>query len=103
MKRISRARNTLRALVLAAIVGAGWSLCEGRAWADVCFSGPHESTDAGGRDAGDGATLGLRGPAGTRRTVGAGLLLVAGLGGAWLGARRKRDAEADSDGDAPIK
>lgn len=107
MKRISRARNIFRSLSLAAIVGAAVSLCEGRASADACFGGGHhEPLDAGGTsgsDAGDGATLGLRGPSGTRRTAGAGLVLVAGLGGAWLGTRRKREGDGDSDDDAQIK
>jgi hypothetical protein len=102
MKETSRAGSILRTLSLAALAAAALSLWEGRAWADgVCGGGYHPPRDSGtGSDAGDGSTLGLlRGPAGPRRKAGAGLVLGAGLGGAWLASRRKQDGDADGDGD----
>ena len=103
MKETSRVMSVLRTLSLAAIAATALALAEGRAWADgVCGGGGvHEPRDGSGTgsDAGDGSTLGLlRGPAGTRRKAGAGLVLVAGLGGAWLASRRSQNGNADGDG-----
>jgi len=110
--RLSRAGHIVRVLSLAALCGTGLTVVEGRAWADVCFGGgggdrrePPDGSGTDGSDAGDGSTLGmLRHKAGTRRKAGAGLVLVAGLGAAWLGSRRKGKGDPDGDGGgAPLK
>jgi hypothetical protein len=62
--------------------------------ADVCFSGHHEPTEdanPGTRDGGSDGVLGLGARAGHTRQAGTGLILVAGLGLAWLGSRRRDD------------
>jgi len=103
MKQASRAGSSGWALVTAILaMGALW-LFPSLAWADACFGGGHPPQQF--KDAGttDGSTVGLwqRG-FGARRAAGTGLVLVAGLGGAWLGSRRKADGDGD-DGDAPLK
>ncbi|HXJ18696.1 MAG TPA: hypothetical protein VMT03_00575 [Polyangia bacterium] len=102
MKQSSRAGSSGWALVTAILAtGALW-IAPALAWADVCFGGgshPRELKDAGSSD---GSTVGLRQDSGGRRQVGTGLVLVAGLGGAWLGSRRKADGGGD-DGAGPLK
>ncbi|HLK92490.1 MAG TPA: hypothetical protein VKZ18_21520 [Polyangia bacterium] len=103
MKTTSRGGKGLRALAIGALASAGVAVAALPAWADMCFSGHHinEPQDAGQRD---GATVGTRGGGARHRVhVGTGLVLVAGLGGAWLGGRRKKDGGDDhrdgGDGD----
>jgi hypothetical protein len=111
MTRTSRVGRIVRVLSLATIGAAGLTLEEGRAGADVCFGGgggdrrePQDGSGTDGNDAGDGSTLGmLHRKAGTRRKAGAGLVLVAGLGGAWLGNRRKRKGDPDGGGGPPVR
>ena len=103
MTRTPRVGHGLRALALGALALLGIAAAAVPARADVCFGGgggEPEPQDAG---QGDGATMGaLRGSA-PRRTAGAGLVLVAGLGGAWLGTRRKSDDRGDDDRGAPLR
>jgi hypothetical protein len=100
MKNTSSIGQGLRTLALAALAMAGVAAPAWPARADVCFGGgshPNEPEDAGG---GDGSTMGLLHRPGTRRAAGTGLVLVAGLGGAWLGSRRKRGGGGDDGGTA---
>jgi hypothetical protein len=77
-------------VMVALAMGVLW-ISPSLAWADACFGGghppPHEMKDAG--QPSDGSTVGLLHGSGARRKAGTGLVLVAGLGGAWLGSRRK--------------
>jgi hypothetical protein len=81
---------------------AGLAAWPAAARADACFGNgpphPHHE-DAGSID---GSEVGLLHGSGVRRKAGAGLVLVAGLGGAWLGSRRKGDGDGDDPG-APLK
>ncbi len=102
MRHAARLGNVLRGLATGALALAAMSAWAAPARADACFgSGPphHDVRDAGSTD---GAEVGLLHGAGTRRKAGAGLVLVAGLGGAWLGSRRKGDDGGDDPG-APLK
>jgi hypothetical protein len=94
MKKTSRVGNGLRALAIG-VLGLAWmGAAPTPARADACFGGghPNEPPDAGEKKdsgSGDGSMLGLLRSSGARRKAGTGLVLIAGLGGAWLGTRRK--------------
>jgi hypothetical protein len=100
MKKTSKIGGGLRALAMGALAVVAVGAAAAPARADVCFGShtirPNEPNDAGeSKDAGgsDGSTLGLLRSSSARRTAGTGLVLVAGLGGAWLGSRRKREGD----------
>jgi hypothetical protein len=100
----SRLGGCLRALALATLAMAGVAALEAPARADACFGGPHEVNHHDAGDAGDSSTVGLLQRPAARRKVGMGLVLVAGLGGAWLGTRRKGKGDGGGEDDAaPLK
>jgi hypothetical protein len=103
----SRLGGGLRVLALSTLAMAGVAALEAPARADACFGGPHIPNPGNhndGGDAGDGATVGLLRRPAQRRKVGMGLVLVAGLGGAWLGTRRKGKGDGGGeDAAAPLK
>lgn len=104
MKTTSRLGKGLRTLAIGALASAGVGVMALPAWADACFSGPHDINQPKDAGNGDGATVGMRGGAARRRVhVGTGLVLVAGLGGAWLGSRRKKDGGDGDGGAAPLR
>jgi len=99
MRHAARLIGVLRGLATGALVLGTISAWAAPARADACFGSgpPHIRRDAGPTD--DGSEVGLLPGSRTRRKAGAGLVLVAGLGGAWLGSRRK--GEDGDGGDGP--
>jgi hypothetical protein len=89
--------KSLRTALWVASFSFGLAAAGRSASADVCFSGHHEPTDdanPGTMDAGSDGILGLglgKKGGGHARQAGTGLILVAGLGLAWLGSRRRDD------------
>lgn len=90
-------------LTLSGVVfGSAFAAHEARG--DVCFGGGAklnedrpDANDAGQDRGGDGQILGL-GRSGRRgRYAGGGLILAAGLGGAWIGSRRKDREGSDPE------
>lgn len=107
MRTTSRVGKGLRGLAIGALASVGVGAMAVPAWADACFSGPHDINEPHDAGHGDAATVGIRSGGARRRVhVGTGLVLVAGLGGAWLGSRRKKSDEGGGDGDggaAPLR
>jgi hypothetical protein len=99
----SRVGDGLRVLAMGALAMAGVAASGAPARADVCFGGGTRHREPADAGEGDGSTIGLWRRPGARRNVGMGLVLIAGLGGAWLGTRRKGNGGGDDDTGAPLK